>query len=250
MLKFFRKIRQKLLSESKFSKYLIYAVGEIVLVVIGILIALQINNWNNEVEKRNEEKQIIQNLHVEFTKNREVLNIYIAHHEKIYESTRNIMSLIGEPAEVLGQHNLDSLIANSLDYTEYTPSQSVISDLNSSGRLNLIRSDSLRLYIYEWSVLMEGSREGYETLDEINQTLYLPYLTKNASMKNIDHYSFLAWEKKSKLYNSHHKLFHDLEFENVVDNQAWDLKNYLNSLESLVPIIHRIIKETETLSNN
>ena len=46
MIKFFRKIRQKLLAENKFSKYLIYAIGEIVLVVIGILIALQINNWN------------------------------------------------------------------------------------------------------------------------------------------------------------------------------------------------------------
>lgn len=48
MIKFFRKIRQKLLSENKFSKYLIYAVGEIVLVVIGILIALYINNLNTE----------------------------------------------------------------------------------------------------------------------------------------------------------------------------------------------------------
>uniref|UniRef100_UPI0030DA5AE8 DUF6090 family protein n=1 Tax=uncultured Planktosalinus sp. TaxID=1810935 RepID=UPI0030DA5AE8 len=46
MIQFFRKIRQKLLSENKFSKYLIYAIGEIILVVIGILIALQINNWN------------------------------------------------------------------------------------------------------------------------------------------------------------------------------------------------------------
>lgn len=46
MIKFFRRIRQKLLSENKFSKYLLYAIGEIVLVVIGILIALQINNWN------------------------------------------------------------------------------------------------------------------------------------------------------------------------------------------------------------
>ncbi|TFV95648.1 hypothetical protein E4S40_05350 [Algoriphagus kandeliae] len=46
MIKFFRKIRQKLLAENRFSKYLVYAIGEIVLVVIGILIALQINNWN------------------------------------------------------------------------------------------------------------------------------------------------------------------------------------------------------------
>lgn len=45
MIKFFRKIRQQLLTENKFSKYILYAVCEIVLVVIGILIALQINNW-------------------------------------------------------------------------------------------------------------------------------------------------------------------------------------------------------------
>ncbi|MGX1927929.1 DUF6090 family protein [Flagellimonas sp. 2504JD4-2] len=48
MIKFFRKIRQKLLIENRFSKYLVYAIGEIILVVIGILIALQINNWNEE----------------------------------------------------------------------------------------------------------------------------------------------------------------------------------------------------------
>jgi len=48
MIKFFRKIRQNLLMENKTGKYLKYAIGEIVLVVIGILIALQINNWNDE----------------------------------------------------------------------------------------------------------------------------------------------------------------------------------------------------------
>ena len=57
MIKFFRKIRQKLISENKFSKYLIYAIGEIILVVIGILIALQVNNKN---QIRNE-KQALKN---------------------------------------------------------------------------------------------------------------------------------------------------------------------------------------------
>ena len=54
MLRFFRKIRQKLLTDNKFSKYLLYAIGEILLVVIGILIALQVDNWNQKRE--NEEK--------------------------------------------------------------------------------------------------------------------------------------------------------------------------------------------------
>ena len=48
MIKLFRKIRQKTLTENKFGKYLTYAIGEIILVVIGILIALSINNWNEE----------------------------------------------------------------------------------------------------------------------------------------------------------------------------------------------------------
>src|SRR5665811_200014 len=60
MIKFFRKIRQNLLTENKFSKYLIYAIGEIVLVVIGILIALSINNWNeNSINKRLETNYLI-----------------------------------------------------------------------------------------------------------------------------------------------------------------------------------------------
>ncbi len=48
MLKFFRKIRQKLIEEDNIRKYLLYAIGEIILVVIGILIALQVNNWNEK----------------------------------------------------------------------------------------------------------------------------------------------------------------------------------------------------------
>jgi hypothetical protein len=60
MIKFFRRIRQQLLSKGKFRKYLIYAAGEIVLVVIGILIALQINDWNNYATDREKEKAILE----------------------------------------------------------------------------------------------------------------------------------------------------------------------------------------------
>ena len=61
MIKFFRKIRQKLLQENRFSKYLLYAVGEIALIVIGIMIALQLNNWN---EKNNNEILLNENLKI------------------------------------------------------------------------------------------------------------------------------------------------------------------------------------------
>jgi len=59
MIKFFRKIRQQLITEGKFSKYLLYGIGEILLVVIGILIALQINNWNQARAKDQMEIEIL-----------------------------------------------------------------------------------------------------------------------------------------------------------------------------------------------
>jgi hypothetical protein len=59
MIPFFRKIRQQLLTGNRFSKYLLYAIGEIILVVIGILIALQINNWNDIRKSRAFEREML-----------------------------------------------------------------------------------------------------------------------------------------------------------------------------------------------
>ena len=59
MLKFYRNIRRRLLRENRFTRYLLYAIGEVILVVIGILIALQVNNWNQErLHKKEEVKQV------------------------------------------------------------------------------------------------------------------------------------------------------------------------------------------------
>lgn len=66
MLKFFRKIRQSLMAENRFSKYVLYAIGEIVLVVIGILIAVQINNWNEKQKAELKQRNLFENLKIDF----------------------------------------------------------------------------------------------------------------------------------------------------------------------------------------
>ena len=76
MIKFFRKIRHRLLTENKFSKYLVYAIGEIILVVIGILIALQINNWNEKHQAQNKMVSNFQNLIEDLKSNKlQLLNL-------------------------------------------------------------------------------------------------------------------------------------------------------------------------------
>ena len=106
MINFFRRIRQKLFSENKFSKYLIYALGEIILVVIGILIALQINNWNEQRKAIIQEKALLANLVTSIESDKErftenlndaysILNVY----KQLYQIGSNISndSIIDNP---------------------------------------------------------------------------------------------------------------------------------------------------------
>ena len=138
MLKFFRKIRQKLLSKDKFSKYFLYAIGEIVLVVIGILIALQINN-QNEVRKTKSvaatyvakiigdlEKDLknIDSLMVMATKNISEVERYF----DLYESQRK------PEVDLL----LDSIRKVAVSKYRYTPINYTFKDMLSSGNSSLL----------------------------------------------------------------------------------------------------------------
>ena len=94
MIKFFRKIRQRLLTENKFSKYLIYAIGEILLVVIGILIALSINDWNQFEKDRVKEKSILLNIKENLKINDSLINDYVKYHLKNNYSSQIIIETI------------------------------------------------------------------------------------------------------------------------------------------------------------
>lgn len=244
MIKFFRHIRKRLLSESKFSKYMLYAIGEIILVVIGILIALGINNYNNKHLNKEEEQAILKSLNFEFRKNKKDVENVLSDYQDYLTSTKLLINLVGEKNEVLSSHNTDSLIERSISYYDYSPSQNVLSDLLSSGKLKLIRSDSLRLKLFQWSSLMNEKREDWDTLDDFLQNMFMPYLTKNASLKNIDSYGFLKWKEKSKLNPKTEQMFSDIEFENNLDNHAWSLTNYMITLENLNNTLDKIIEET------
>lgn len=82
MIKFFRKIRQKTLTENKFGKYLTYAIGEIILVVIGILIALNINNWNEEIKDQNKLLNIYSLIYNDIENDKEQMIRHVAFYNK------------------------------------------------------------------------------------------------------------------------------------------------------------------------
>jgi len=142
MLRYFRTIRQKFLSENKFSKYTIYAVGEIILVVIGILIALQINNWNENRKKRNNEQQYLLALKEEFSFNRDELKRVITQNYLNYDNSKKILRNTGFETYKITEEAFGKLLTGSLSTeTRFDPNQGVISEIINSGKLTIFSSE-------------------------------------------------------------------------------------------------------------
>ncbi|WP_411767079.1 DUF6090 family protein [Winogradskyella sp. A3E31] len=93
MIKFFRQIRYNLMETGKTGKYLKYAIGEIILVVIGILIALQINNWNENQKKSAYQKNQLSNLRTEIMAMSDFLKTQIGYFEKAKLGTKSYLSI-------------------------------------------------------------------------------------------------------------------------------------------------------------
>ena len=174
MIKFFRKIRQKLLSENKFSKYLIYAIGEIILVVIGILIALQINNWNEGEKLKKEEIKILQNfeksLNEDLTRTEWVTEQYLL--------TKNSISILINHLEQNLPYN-DSLNTHFGRITQtWTPRiNTEVFETLKSINLNLISKENLRneivqYYSYSNNILNNDIDRYVNTIENASKNIF------------------------------------------------------------------------------
>ncbi len=167
MIKFFRHIRKRLLTNNKFSKYLLYAIGEIVLVVIGILIALQINNWNEEQKNRFEEKNLLLELRTEFREKKESLE---ANERRGYGFIKNISIYDTYANGSAPEYDLDSLRFLVRDLTMgnffITPNRT-LNSIENSAKIYLIKNDELRNYFKIWKnsvIKLNGFHEKREAL--------------------------------------------------------------------------------------
>ena len=143
MIRFFRHIRQNLIMENKTSKYFKYAIGEIILVVAGILIALQVNNWNIKRIERQSEIKYLTNIKLDLQKDLVTLNEQIDVRIKKQNVTESLISHINGNNII---EDLDKLAKNvfaTINEERFTPNNSTYNELASSGNLSLIENDSI-----------------------------------------------------------------------------------------------------------
>jgi len=153
MIKFFRKIRQNLLMENKTGKYFKYAIGEIVLVVIGILIALSINNWNEDKKEQQEEYLALKSLHSEFIESRELFNKSQQFNKIIFNGMQYLLEILD--AKQVNESLVDSIYFH-LDRSAWSsgtfePSRGIVNSLINSGKQNIISNDNLKLLLIQWN---------------------------------------------------------------------------------------------------
>lgn len=155
MIKFFRKIRYNLMSENKTGKYFKYAVGEIILVVIGILIALQINNWNENRKNKITEANYYCRILDDFQITEKLVN----------ESLEGITNRIGISKKIIVDLNktpnnkseiLNDFL-NTLRKNVFVPSNIAFEDLTSSGNLQLITDIPLKNKLIEYNTFLENT---------------------------------------------------------------------------------------------
>ena len=141
-MKFFRKIRQTLLSEGKTARYLKYAIGEILLVVIGILIALSINNWNSYRLLRQEEIKYYKNIKRQLIEDISVIQHNIDFNQLYYEQYQYAFGLIDKN----DRSNLDTLgkiAINLLEYSDFHQETNIYQTLVSSGEIKLLDNQNI-----------------------------------------------------------------------------------------------------------
>lgn len=217
MIKFFRKIRQNLLTEGKTSKYLTYAIGEIILVVIGILIALSINNWN---ERKNNIAQAEK--HLETIK----LNLKddIMQAENLLSETKTTLEYSNN---FLGQFKTILPIDNNIQmYLIYLMFERNI-EVNESGFVALMNSNGisfiderLQVKILDYYRHIEQLKSREENANSEIKTMFEPYVK--------EHYYWIynktnPWHRQAEIYKDDPRTSENIDLKCVIADKRLEI---------------------------
>lgn len=244
MIKFFRKIRQRLLTDpperissvragNRFTKYILYAIGEIILVVIGILIALQINNWNESRKAYNNELQ----LYLKILDDIQDQYGYIKNRDKSMKSYQDLHFDVYNQSQ--GKSRIDStLYYNTLEWI--FPFHLSITE-KYTGSLSTITNDTIRDLLKSYIAREKGTSDAHEEWNDLKVQRLRPFFNKHGihnteAIFNADRYSFsplmsadlIEYPKLIEQYGSTEldELLFDLRFKT-----SWIFIN-LNSLKN------------------
>jgi hypothetical protein len=181
MIKFFRKIRQNMLSENKFNKYLLYAIGEIVLVMVGILLALQINNWNETKKEQAVTNKYLTGFVSDLQKDLILLDNLIIVRKKQSASAKAMLNMIET-----NEYELDSFYNHYyflLPFYRFIPNSNTLEEVLNSSHLRFIPDEDIKNRLLD----LRGS---YKHIQLNEEHVYEDRSVYQYSALTLDHIEF------------------------------------------------------------
>jgi len=241
MIQFFRRIRQQLLKENKFSKYLLYAIGEILLVVIGILIALQINIWNENQKTLSREKVLLNSLLEDFNYNKSSLETTLRMHNLIISDLETNLHLIGRNPSELDQEMKDNLASTGFWKPGFN--DGTLNSILYSDQLGLIQNSTLKKMLTFYPYQVDVNKKSTEEIRIFIEEVHWPLIDSRISLlerTNVkENYPNLLPIKAQSDYKG---LLNDVRFQNMLLREIVKIKVYIGTTNFLLQETNAIIE--------
>jgi len=235
MLRFFRHIRKSLMEQNKIRSYLFYAVGEILLVMIGILLALQVNNWNEERIAMEEEHFLLTSLKEDFNiRFLELQEFKIARKNSI-DTIYEINLVISEPTS-LSESRMDTLIGTMSNALTFNDQFKTLDMLFTTGMINQLSNEELKRRLILWPQQVEEMMEEQrEPVKGYSDTLF-PLMRKYVAVRSVyENFSFRGYNMQKD-----QQVTFPSDYEGLIINPEFE--RYLAYLESYL-IVNEIDSE-------
>lgn len=214
MLKFFRKIRQRLLSENKFSNYLLYAIGEIILVVIGILIALQINNLNQKSQEKEQLKASLLLMQLNLKEDIKNLDSQIEYNQAVRKDIDRFFKIVAHPLETK-KLPLNSIGNIALERSFYSVS-TALKSMETGGHFKWIRDNHLKESIYTYYSYTEKLSKLIEAHNYFAREYVEGFVYKNWDLADYISGVNPYLETRAPRINNRQVVIESVEFESIV----------------------------------
>lgn len=246
MLRFFRRIRQKLIASGSVTKYLLYAAGEIALVMIGILLALQVSNWNQELYESGLEEKYLEELLEDFKANKESVDRVI----RIMDDAIPTMTyLLEQSALQTPEVPLDTLNAwfsemNAMP-TFWSTDRAYI-NITGSGELKIISNDDVKYALARYYTRLEVVKLVQNTHELELVNTFQPYIIEHldfqsVSYERLDDLSLPKAVDKDAIL----EVLHTRKFRNVITTKWTILTDLLNQYREIRINIMNVLRVLE-----
>jgi len=246
-------MRQKLINQGKTNSYFIYAIGEIALIVIGILIALAIDNNNEHKITRGTEQVYLVGLKKEFEISKIKLQNLIKVNNDNYKGAKEIVTYIDNKDSSLSEIKFSALVYNSFAYSvSFYPNNSLLNEMINSGSLKDVSNQELRTHLIDWNSRLINITHQEKDLESQREKV-IDLLRKNEnSIRTIFDLTDITSNEldlsKKEQHSSNLNILKSREFENnmlifILSSKLIEKEHYLPLLEELDFIINLINKE-------